>query len=378
MTMKLATFRYLNGAWSRPFPDLDSERTMVLAFAAPSFEKRPELMIELAAAYPRAAMIGCSTAGEIDQTEIHDESITVAVVQFDRTRVRQAEARVASMSAYGAGVRIASELLTPELRAVLVLSPGTKVNGHELVTGLNARLPPRVIVTGGLAGDGDRFGRTWVAASGRIASDTVVAVGLYGDHVRVGHGSRGGWDAAGAERVVTRAQGNVLYALDDQPALALYKEHLGDRAAQLPESARMFPLSVRGAAEDGQGVLRAVVGVDEIAQSLTIAAEVPQGAHARLMRPSREELVLGAQGAGLAAALGRFEGPVLCVAISCIGRRLLLGEHSGAETEATLESLPVGTAQVGFYSYGEIAPHPSGRCDLHNQTMTLTVLGETA
>ena len=51
--MKLATFRYMNDAWSRPFPDLDSERTMVLAFAAPSFVARPDLLVELAAAYPR-------------------------------------------------------------------------------------------------------------------------------------------------------------------------------------------------------------------------------------------------------------------------------------------------------------------------------------
>jgi hypothetical protein len=210
-------------------------------------------------------------------------------------------------------------------------------------------------------------------ASGRMASDTVVAVGLYGDHLRVRHGSRGGWDATGAERVVTRAQGNVLYALDDQPALALYKEHLGDRAAELPGSALMYPLLVRGAA--GHGVVRAVVGVDEVAQSLTIAAEVPPGSHARLMQPGREETVT-AQVAGRPA--GGFEGSVLCVAISCVGRRQVLGERSKEEVRATLESLPVGTAQVGFYSYGEISPRASGRCDLRRQTMTFTVLGETA
>jgi len=350
---------------------------MVLAFAAPSFVARPDLLVELASAYPRAAMIGCSTAGEIDQTRIRDESITVAVVQFDRTRVRQAEARVVDgCSAYTAGLRIAAELLSPELRAVLVLSPGTNVNGHELVNGLNARLPERVIVTGGLAGDGDRFGPTWVVASGRIERDAVVAVGLYGDHVRVSHGTRGGWDALGVERVVTKSQGKVLYALDDRPALALYKEYLGDLAADLPGSALMFPLAVRGQ-DDGHSVVRTVVGVDEAEQSLRFAAEIPAGSYAKLMRASRDRLVLGAQAAGT-AAVGRFEGPVLCVAISCVGRRLVLGERSEEETEATLESLPVGTAQVGFYSYGEISPHTTGRCDLHNQMMMLTVLGETA
>jgi hypothetical protein len=67
---------------------------------------------------------------------------------------------------------------------------------------------------------------------------------------------------------------------------------------------------------------------------------------------------------------------VLCVATSCVGRRLVLGDASAQETEAALEALPVGTAQVGFYSYGEIAPDASGRCDLHNEMMTLTVIGE--
>jgi hypothetical protein len=375
--MKLDTFRYMNGAWSKPFPDLDNERTLVLAFAAPSFGARPDLMIELAAAYPRAAMIGCSTAGEIDQTQIRDESITVAVVEFERTRVRQAEARVPpGASAYAAGARIAAELLSPELRAVLVLSPGTNVNGHELVNGLNARLPEHVLVTGGLAGDGDRFGQTWVVASGRILPEAVVADGLYGEHVRVSYGTRGGWDTVGAERLVTRSEGNVLYALDDRPALALYKESLGELAADLPASALMFPLAVR-AQDDGHRVVRTVIGIDEEAQSLTFAAAIPHGSLATLMCANRDRLVRGAQAAG-SAAVGRFEGPVLCVAISCVGRRLVLGERSEEETEAALDALPVGTAQVGFYSYGEISPHAGGRCDLHNQMMTLTVLGETA
>jgi hypothetical protein len=374
--MKLATFRYLNGAWSRPFPDLDSERTLVIAFAAASIAARPALMIELAAAYPRSAMIGCSTAGEIDQTQIRDESVTVAVVQFERTRVRQAEARIETLAdAYAAGVRIAGELRSPELRAVMVLAPGTKLNGQALVSGLNMRLPAHAIVTGGLAGDGDRFGPTWVVASGRIEPKHVVAVGLYGEHVRVSHGSGGGSDTIEGECVVTRSKGNVVYELDNRPALARYKELLGDHAAALPGSARRFPLSLRATQDTDHSVARMVIGVDEVAQSLTMVAEVPAGSHVRLMRVDPDRLVQEAQAAG-AAANARFEGPVLCVATSCVGRRLVLGDRSAQETEAALEALPIGTAQVGFYSYGEIAPHASGRCDLHNEMMTLTVIGE--
>jgi hypothetical protein len=375
-TMKLATFRYLNGAWSRPFPDLDSERTMVLVFAAATFVTQPARMIELAAAYPRSAMIGCSTAGEIDQTEVRDGSITVAVVQFERTRVRQAEARIETPAdAYAAGARIAAELMSPELRAVLVLAPGTSVNGSALVSGLNVRLPAHLIVTGGLAGAGDRADPTWVVASGRIEPRHVVAVGLYGEHVRASHGSGGGWDPFGAERVVTRAKGTVLLELDNRPALALYKELLGDRAVELPASARRFPLLLRAAKDEEHGVARAVIGVDEAAQSLTLAAEVPVGWHARVMHVEPERLIQGAQAAG-GAASARFEGPVLCIAISCVGRRLVLGDASAREAEAALDALPVGTAQVGFYAHGEIAPYASARCSLHNELITLIVVGE--
>jgi len=371
--MELACFRYVHGAWSQRFPALDSERTLVIAFAGAGYVDRPELFAQLAAAFPSSTMIGCSTSGEIDQTRIRDESITVAAVKFASTRVRCTHAKLGDSR--DAGAALADALMAPDLRAVMVLSDGLRVNGSELVRGLNAQLPESVVVTGGLAGDGDRFGRTWVLVDGKPTSNAVVAVGLYGDAVRVSHGSKGGWDTFGPERVVTRSVGNILYELDGRPALALYKEYLGDRAAGLPGSALLFPLSLRASHDDANAVVRTVLGVDEAAQSMVFAGDLPTGWYAKLMRANFDRLILGAQAAGAAAA-GTGSAPALSIAISCVGRRLVLGERSEEETEATLEMLPAGTQQVGFYSYGEISPHATGRCDLHNQTMTLTLLGE--
>ncbi len=374
--MELATFRYSRGAWSGAFPELDSANTMVVAFAAPAIGQRPELLAALGAAYPKSAVIGCSTSGEIDHTRIVDESITVAAVRFAATRVQRAIARLESAAdSYGAGVAIAEALHAPDLRAVLVLSEGVRVNGSELVRGLNSGLPEHVVVTGGLAGDGDRFANTWVLADGKVESNAVVAVGLYGDRVRVSHGSKGGWDTFGPERVVTKSVGNVLYTLDGKPALALYKEYLGDRAAGLPGSALLFPLALRSSTDDQNSVVRTVLAVDEATQSMTFAGDIPTGHYAKLMRANFDRLILGAQAAG-SAALASHSSPALSIAISCVGRRLVLGERTEEETEAALEVLPAGTEQIGFYSYGEISPHTSGRCDLHNQTMTLTVLSE--
>jgi hypothetical protein len=378
--MELATFRYEQGAWSQSFPKLDSANTLVIAFAAPMFHDKAELWAQLKKAYPESTVIGCSTSGEIDQTRIRDSSVIVAAAKFGASKVKCASTRLSDASeSFAAGAKIADALAAPDLKAVIVLSEGLHVNGSELVRGLNSVIGEHVVVTGGLAGDGDRFGRTWVMANGNVETNGVVAVGLYGDKIRVGHGSKGGWDTFGPERIVTKSEGNVLYQLDDRPALALYKEYLGERASSLPGSALLFPLALRASTDDQNSVVRTVLAVDEAKQSLTFAGDIPTGHYAKLMRANFDRLILGAQAAGGAASLkGDVAGPALSIAISCVGRRLVLGERTEEETEATLQTLPDGTQQIGFYSYGEISPHTTGRCDLHNQTMTLTVLSEAS
>jgi hypothetical protein len=375
--MELAKLGHTRGRWSQPFPALDSPRTLVVAFAAPTAD--PRVLAELVKAYPTSVVIGCSTGGEIDQTRVVDDSITTAIVRFADSRVQLAHATLDSTSseaAVAAGAALAEALRADDLRAVLVLSDGISIDHSGLVRGLNTSLPETVVVTGGFAGDGDRFARTWVLANGQPAADTVIAVGLYGERLRVTHGSRGGWDTFGPERVVTASNGSVVYAFDGRPALALYKEYLGDRAAELPSSALWYPVALRETADATNSVVRTVLGVDEATQSLTFGGDMPVGGRAKLMRANFDRLILGAQDAGSVAAIGGHEGPVLSIAISCIGRRLVLGERAEEEIEATLDALPPGTQQIGFYSYGEISPHATGRCELHNQTMTLTVLSE--
>ena len=379
--MKLQTFTYSSsGGWSRPdFPALDSEHTLVLVFGASSFATQPGALEALRSAYPRAHFAGCSTSGEIAGRALCDESLSVAVARFERTRLASAAADVARPEdSFTAGRELAERLAAPDLRAILVLSDGLRVNGSELVRGLNSALPESVVVTGGLAGDGDRFQRTWVIEQGRPQSGSVRALAFYGAHVSIGHGSQGGWDIFGPERLVTRSKGNVLHDLDGKPALQLYKEYLGERARGLPATALLFPLAIRERREDTKLLVRTVLSVDEANQSMTFAGNIPEGFLAQLMRANLERLIEGAAQATL-HALERMpdaHAPVLAIAVSCVGRRLILGERAEEEIEAVLSLLPQGSSAVGFYSYGEISPWREGFCDLHNQTMTLTTIAE--
>jgi hypothetical protein len=363
--------------WSSAFPTLDTEQTLVLAFCAPEYFETKGALEELRRAFPRSTFLGCSTAGEILGRSIHEHSITAAVVRFDATKLARATAPVGNASASRAGgAELARKLAGPALRAMFVLSDGVSVNGSELVRGINDEIGG-VPVSGGLAGDGDRFKRTWVlASSGEPTSAHVTALGLYGDHVHVSHGSCGGWDIFGPERTITRSSGNVLYELDNHPALALYKRYLGERASGLPATALLFPLAIRASKRD-ERLVRTILAVNEESNSLTFAGDVPQGSLAQLMRSNLERII---DGAASAAKLVSPEtapiGASVAIAISCVGRRLVLGERSEEEVEAAAEAL--GDAKlVGFYSYGEISPIAAGRCELHNQTMTLTRIWET-
>jgi hypothetical protein len=365
--------------WSKELPAyLDSDQTLALLFVSPELAEKPEPILTIGDRFPQSHMIGCSTAGEIHDAAILDGSITLAIAQFESIRLKSVSQPVKYASdSYSCGVQIGKALAGPDLSAVFMLSVGTNVNGTDLVNGINAEIPVDVPVTGGLAADGDRFERTWVLHGTALEEQSVSAIGFYGKKLRMGYGSMGGWDIFGPVRKITRADANVLYELDGKPALELYKEYLGERADGLPATALLFPLSLHLTDPDERSVVRTVLGIDEDKQAMIFAGDMPEGSLAQMMKANFDRLIDGAMGAAVQARdpLNGY-APILSIAISCVGRRLVLGSRTEEELEVVLEALPPGTTQIGFYSYGEISPTASGFCDLHNQTMTLTTISE--
>ena len=377
--MKLTVSAFCNGMWQPELPELPvGSETLVIVFGASSFSAESPAILTLRERCAGAVLLGCSTSGEICGQELRDESLSVAVATFERAKLRTALIEVPSVAdSRRAGRELAERLAAPDIKGIFVLSDGLGVNGSELVNGLRESLPDGVQITGGLAGDGARFERTWVLSGDGLASGQVAAVGFYGDSVRLASGSKGGWDTFGAERRITRSEGNVLYELDGKPALELYKQYLGERAAGLPATALLFPLALKESREQRSNTVRTILAVDEEQQSLTFAGDMPEGNYATFMRANFDRLIDGAGNAAL-MAMQETKEAVLCLAVSCVGRRLILGERAEEEIEALGEVLPPQTKFIGFYSYGEIAPSLTRPCELHNQTMTLTTISESS
>lgn len=349
---------------------------LVLAFGDRAGIGNSRLGSELAARWPGAAVIGCSTAGQIGGIDVFDAGVVATAIQFDHTEVRLATAPVTAGDSAAAGAALAATLAGPGLVHVLVISEGLDINGEALVRGLGERLPAGVSVTGGLSADGERFQETLVLCAGQAVANMVAAVGLYGSKLKVGYGSLGGWDPFGPERHITRSAGNVLYELDGQSALALYKRYLGDHASDLPASGLLFPLSLR-THEVSAPLVRTILSVCEADQSLTFAGDVPVGGYVRLMKANFDRLIDGAVGAGRISAEAMGTAVDLALLISCVGRRMVLRQRVEEEVEGVRDIVGPAATIAGFYSYGEIAPFtPKARCELHNQTMTVTTLSE--
>jgi hypothetical protein len=338
---------------------------------------------ELREMFPQGHVIGCSTGGQIHNDDVCDDEIAAVALRFATTKLRLAcEHSRGPEHSRDCGEAIGWALKAPDLAGIFILSDGLSVNGSELVAGVAAHVGAGIPLTGGLAGDGANFQQTLVGADCAPASGTVAAIGFYGTAIRIGHGSAGGWDEFGPRRRITRSSGNVLYELDGEPALDLYERYLGEEAKGLPGTALLFPLLIRNPEHPDHDVVRTVLAIDHTARSMTFAGDMPGGFIAQLMRGNFDRLAAGAADAARQARSGIAEAAAhdgLAVLVSCIGRRLLMGQRVIDEVEAAGAELGSRMSRLGFYSYGEISPHgASGVCQLHNQTMTVTTITEAA
>jgi hypothetical protein len=356
---------------------------LVLYFGGRESLADPGRYHELRAMFPGACLMGCSTGGQICGDEMIEGGVNAVAVRFDATTLRTALVNAPNAGdSRTYGEAIGRALASDDLAGVFVLSDGLAVNGSALVAGIASRAG-NVPISGGLAGDGSQFSETVVGLNCPPESKKIAAIGLYGSSIKIGHGSAGGWDVFGPKRRITSAEGNVLRQLDGQPALDLYERYLGDDEIEaLPGSALLFPLQIHDPKRPDHLVVRTVLAVDRDTRAMTFAGDMPEGWIAQLMRGNFDRLASGAAEAGRLArgGLGNLNGcDGIAILVSCIGRKLLLGQQIDTEIEAASTALGPQLTRIGFYSYGEISPHAtSGTCELHNQTMTITTMVEHA
>lgn len=375
--MQIETYLFEDGVWSKEIDaSLDSVNTLIIMFGSINILKVKDGIDDITKNYPNSTIVGTSSSGEIYHNEIFHDSLSVSVVKFSKSRFRVILKEISEQSSFEVGKEIVEELNGEHLKSIFVLSSVVNVNGSELTKGLSFNAPADCVITGGLAGDGVEFNKTWILLGSKLMRKQIVAIGLYGTTLRVESGCRCGWSRFGLDRKVTSSHENILYSIDNKPALQLYKRYLGSYADELPASGLYFPLMLL---EEGRKIptLRAIKAIDEEKNSITLAGSIPQNSTVTFAKANLDELIDGAQEAAESLLVKYNKNQkALCIAINCVARKIVLKQEAEDEIEMIHNILGESVSIVGFYSYGEIANISQGGCDFHNQSMTLMLIYE--
>ncbi len=365
----------------QPSDLVDPTAQLALVFASVSFFTDEKFMKSLLNEFPTVKWMGCSTAGEVSSSGVRDETAVITSVRFDdpSAKFKLIECKLDNPeNSKKAGQTLADGLKNSDLKYIFILGPGVNVNGSELVKGMSSAVSDSVRISGGLAGDAGKFEKTYTLTNEGVFSDRLVAIGFYGDGIKAMHGCQGGWDAFGKTRKVTKVKGNILYELDNEPALTVYKNYLGEYAKDLPGSGLLFPFEIIGENQEKSGLIRTILGVNEVDGSLTFAGDIAENSNLRLMQANNDGLVQGSKNASIQAFNDNSTQQALGLIVSCVGRKIVMGINVEDEVDAVKETFGPNTVLTGFYSNGEISPDGFGHsCQLHNQTMTITRIFET-
>ncbi|MGZ3788555.1 MAG: FIST signal transduction protein [Bacteriovorax sp.] len=354
---------------------------LMFIFGGVNFFKDGSALKTISEKLKGTSIIGCSTAGEISNKGMSDDTLVLTACHFEK--VQEFKTAMVPVKGVGdslnAGKELASKFSKDNLTALFILGPGVNVNGSGIIDGLREVLGEKVIITGGLAADAGSFTQTFTILNGEIQSDRLTGLAAYGNNLKIAFGSMGGWQPFGPIRQVTKAEGNVLFELDGEPALDLYKKYLGDEAKKLPASGLLYPFAILNSELDESGVIRTILGVDEATKSLTLAGDIPNNGSVRLMHADKTGLTSGAKGAAEKTfdTVSAKDANGVGILVSCIGRKIVMGTDIDDELDAVKDVFGDNCSITGYYSNGEICPDSTfNSCKLHNQTMTITYIYE--
>jgi hypothetical protein len=377
--MKSRNIQYKENKWHNIESDENDKIDVLLVFTGINLVENNNILSFLSAQFKNAKIISCTTAGEINQTNVDENSIICSAIQFEKTPIETVVDNLNNFkNSFELGANLARKLNKTDLTHIFMLSDGNLVNGDDLLTGIYSEIGENIQISGGIAGDGDRFQKTYVGLNDNYKEGNVVLMGLYGNHIHVGTGKKAGWDVFGPEKTITKSDGNFLHEIDGENALDMYKTYLGRYAKELPVSALLFPISIKSKNHDFY-IVRTILSIDNENKIMKFAGNVPEGSTIRFMKSNFDRLVFAASEAGVQAreTLGDKNTPELAIIISCVGRKLVLANRIEEEVEAAVECFPNTTNIIGFFSYGEISPQIQDHISyLHNQTITITTFSE--
>jgi hypothetical protein len=319
-------------------------------------------------------VFGSSTAGEIlvrnAEPPMHEQSCVCCLLDLDPSlfAVRLFERGADSTGDLGRRIGEWGSSIFADPAFIIALS-GLKNDAESVIHGIGSACPSGTLIYGGIAGDDSEFLNNYVFSEQGFSSDGAVVLVIDRSSTDISGIATSGWVGIGSGMTATRSEGNILFRLNDRPAVDVVREYLGVSDEELVQVGVNFPLLVTRS--DGSEVLRAFLSADFSERSLIFAGNIPSGSHVRFSSSFGHETITRTINE-LRTFHSAGQTADLVLIFSCMARHRAAGTLVNDEIceIARLWKAPT----IGFFTYGEIGHSIYGRCDFYNESLCTVLL----
>lgn len=320
-------------------------------------------------------LIGSTTAGEFKNKDISEDGIVVLLMDMNKDYFKVAEEEVLDGMTYSAAQQIAYTAQNQFDNPVFITLFTFGLDGDKLVGGLEDTFQKPIKMFGGMAGNDMSLGDTYVFTNNKILANGLLALILDNDKVLVEGLATSGWESIGSTHTITKAKEQIIYTINDKPALDVFLKFFGfygnfEGEGVAHKKSTLYPLQL---IRNGSYVLRAHVEGNEEEGYLRMAAPVKEGEQFKFSITPGFEIV-----EETIKEFGKYREKLTdidaAILFSCKARHMALGPFIEEELEGIYDLIQ--KPMIGFFCYGEVGQSENGNNNYYNQTCSLVTFTE--
>jgi hypothetical protein len=323
------------------------------------------------------AIFGATTAGEFINGEIEEGSITVMLLDMNPDYFKMVFLETGEQSTFDNAKQMGVEgKKTFRNPAFIVASGWLHVDDEEIPKGIIDGFGEEVTIFGGMAGDDLALESPLAFTNNKSSSNGLLALIIDEDNIDVRGIATCGWKPIGTTKTVTKSEGNIVYTIDDKPALDMVMKYLGveidldSNKEVVTNISSYYPLQLER--ENMAPVIRTAMFANKGDRSLICAGNVPQGSRVRFSLPPDFDAIDTV--VEECESLKDQQKADALIMFSCISRHLSFGVMMQEELEQVQQVW--NTPMIGFFSYGEFGKSKTGKHEFHNNTCYVVALRE--
>ena len=261
--------------------------------------------------------------------------------------------------------------------AFIIASGGIKTDGEKIVEGIQEAAGEDTTIFGGLAASDFKTMETFVFTDGKISNNGLLAIILNEEKISLRGYATGGSQPVGIDHTITKSDGNIVYTIDEQPAIDLVLRYCGKGNDELKSELDMLNIAsyfqIQMNRKNASPIMRTPMYANLDDRSLVFAGSLPQGSSVKFSILPGFEVVdnLVAEFKEYSKNIASADAVIL---FSCAGREIAFGPYMSDEIERLNKIWDA--PMIGLFSFGEIGRGADSKYEFYNMTCSLAVLKE--